>query len=167
MAAGFLAWEGSPTGYAPHSGLTWKEVREPLARLEDERAGLMAEVVIWPLAVLARGGCLEWVAVEQSSALPAAIEEALFAELTQAGWHTTEAWTLDAVDYGAASHRVRRFMAVCRGPKPFVDLHPAKPFPTATFAECVGWHRPDDPHPRKPPRRPGHRPSQGRRLAQR
>jgi site-specific DNA-cytosine methylase len=138
-AAGFLPWEGTPTGCAPRSGLTWDEVREPLAQLDDARAGLMTEVVIWPLAMLARGGWLEWVAVEQSSKLPAPIEQALFAELKQAGFHTTEAWTLDAVDYGAASHRVRRFMAAYRGPEPFVDLHPTEPFPTTTFAECVGW----------------------------
>ncbi|MEU6965090.1 hypothetical protein [Streptomyces chrestomyceticus] len=154
-AAGFLPWDGSPTGYAPRSGMTWDEVREPLARLEDARAGLMAEVVIWPLAMLARGSMVEWVAVEQSSALPAAIEEALFAELTHAGWHTTEAWTLDAVTYGAASHRRRRFMAAYRAQQPFVDLIPAAPLPAPTFAEVVGWrtgrtyltrgHRPVDP----------------------
>ncbi|MFD4247561.1 hypothetical protein ACFWP3_39150 [Streptomyces sp. NPDC058525] len=139
-AAGFLPWQDSPTGYAPRTGLSWAEVREPLAQLEDSRAGLMAEVAIWPLAMLARGaGALEWVMVEQSDKLPAEIEEALFGELRNAGWHTTEGWTLDAVDYGAASHRVRRFMTAYRGPKPFVDLYPAHPFPTTTFAECVGW----------------------------
>ncbi|MGW9440598.1 hypothetical protein [Streptomyces sp. NPDC055607] len=140
-AAGFLPWDGLPTGFAPRSGLTWDEVREPLADLEDERAGLMAEVIIWPLAMLARWNeTLEWVAVEQSSALPAQIEDALFAELTGAGWHTTEAWTLDAVNYGAASHRKRRFMAAYRGEtKPFVDLTPTAPFPATTFAEVVGW----------------------------
>ncbi|MFJ3914345.1 DNA cytosine methyltransferase [Streptomyces vinaceus] len=156
-AAGFLPWDGSPTGFAPRSGLTWDEVRAPLAELEDERAGLMAEVIIWPLAMLARWNeSLEWVAVEQSSALPAQIEDALFEELTGAGWHTTEAWTLDAVNYGAASHRKRRFMAAYRGEtKPFVDLTPTTTFPATTFAEVVGWptgrtiltrgHRPLDP----------------------
>ncbi|MFF2572724.1 hypothetical protein [Streptomyces sp. NPDC058084] len=140
-AAGFLPWDGSPTGFAPRSGLTWDEVREPLAELEDARAGLMAEVIIWPLAMLARwNDSLEWVAVEQSSALPEQIEEALFAELTGAGWHTTEAWTLDAVNYGSASHRKRRFMAAYRGEStPFVDLTPTAPFPSPTFAEVVGW----------------------------
>jgi site-specific DNA-cytosine methylase len=153
-AAGFLPWDGSPTGYAPRSGETWDEVRAPLAQLEDARAGLMAEVVIWPLAMLAQGSSVEWVAVEQSSALPTQIEDALFAELTNAGWHTTEAWTLDAVTYGG-SHRKRRFMAAYRSETPFVDLTPARPFPTRTFAEVVGWptgrtfltrgHRPVDP----------------------
>ncbi|MEU8526419.1 hypothetical protein AB0C77_12605 [Streptomyces sp. NPDC048629] len=140
-AAGYLPWDGSETGFAPRSGMTWDEVREPLAELEDPRAGLMAEVVIWPLAMLARWNeSLEWVAVEQSSALPAQIEQALFEQLTGAGWHTAEAWTLDAVTYGAASHRKRRFMAAYRGEaKPFVDLTPAAPFPTTTFAEVVGW----------------------------
>lgn len=140
-AAGFLPWEHSETGYAPRSGDTWEEVRAPLAELEDPRAGLMAEVIIWPLGMLARTGAnlLECVMVEQSSALPRQIEEALFGELTQAGWHTTEAWTLDAVDYGA-SHRKRRFMAAHRGAeKPFVDVVPATPIPAPTFAQVVGW----------------------------
>ncbi|MFI2764922.1 hypothetical protein ACH5A3_39840 [Streptomyces echinatus] len=155
-AAGFVPCEHSPTGYAPRSGDTWDEVRAPLAQLEDPRAGLMAEVIIWPLGMLSRpGSILECVMVEQSSALPRQIEDALFSELTTAGWHTTEAWTLDAVDYGA-SHRKRRFMAAHRGPeKPFVDVVPAEPIPAPTFAEVVGWptgrtyltrgHRPVDP----------------------
>ncbi|MFE3601384.1 hypothetical protein [Streptomyces sp. NPDC059142] len=156
-AAGFLPWEHSETGYAPRSGDTWDEVRAPLAELEDPNAGLMAEVAIWPLGMLARPGnnLLECVMVEQSSALPRQIEEALFGELTQAGWHTTEAWTLDAVDYGA-SHRKRRFMTAYRGTeKPFVEVFPAAPIPAPTFAQVVGWptgrtyltrgHRPVDP----------------------
>ena len=142
--AGFFPLGGSPTGRAgryTRYETTWDEIREPLAQLEDARAGLMAEVALWPLAMLARGnGSLEWVAVEQSSALPARIEDSLFEALTHAGWHTTEAWTLDAVTYGAASHRKRRFMAAYRGQaSPFVDLTPAEPFRTTTFAECVGW----------------------------
>ncbi|QDN84383.1 DNA cytosine methyltransferase [Streptomyces sp. RLB3-6] len=138
-AAGFFPWQDARTGYAPRLKMTWDEVREPLAQLEDVRAGLMAEVILWPLAMLARGGSVEWVAVEQSSALPARIETALTDRLTEAGWHTTEAWTLDAVDYGSASHRKRRLMAAYRGESPFVDLRPASPFPVTTFAECVGW----------------------------
>ncbi|MFE4539651.1 hypothetical protein ACFRKB_32075 [Streptomyces scopuliridis] len=130
---------GCEDGYAPRSRMTWEEVREPLEQLEDARAGLMAEVVIWPLAMLARGGSVEWVAVEQSSALPARIEAALMDRLSEAGWHTTEAFTLDAVDYGSASHRKRRLMAAYRGEPPFVDLTPTEPFPVTTFAEVVGW----------------------------
>ncbi|MGV9252319.1 hypothetical protein [Streptomyces sp. NPDC003697] len=56
---------------APRSGETWPEVRAQLAGLEDERAGLMAGAAIWPLAMLCSNGSVEWVAVEQSSALPA------------------------------------------------------------------------------------------------
>ncbi|MEH0589805.1 hypothetical protein QA942_39570 [Streptomyces sp. B21-106] len=130
---------GCEDGYAPRLKMTWDEVREPLEQLEDARAGLMAEVVIWPLAMLARGGSVEWVAVEQSSALPARIEAALMDRLSEAGWHTTEAFTLDAVDYGSASHRKRRLMAAYRGERPFVSLTPAEPFPVTTFAEVVGW----------------------------
>ncbi|MFI8178028.1 hypothetical protein ACIF6H_32565 [Streptomyces microflavus] len=130
---------GCEDGYAPRSRMTWDEVREPLEELEDARAGLMAEVVIWPLAMLARGGSVEWVAVEQSSALPARIEAALMDRLSEAGWHTTEAFTLDAIDYGSASHRKRRLMAAYRGERPFVDLTPTEPFPVTTFAEVVGW----------------------------
>ncbi|GAA1011499.1 DNA cytosine methyltransferase [Streptomyces thermogriseus] len=138
-AEGGDAAPGCEDGYAPRTGMTWEEVREPLQQLEDARAGLMAEVVIWPLAMLAAHGSVEWVAVEQSSALPARIEAALMDRLREAGWHTTEAWTLDAVDYGAASHRKRRLMAAYRGERPFVDLKPAQPFPVTTFAQCVGW----------------------------
>ncbi|MET8859626.1 hypothetical protein [Streptomyces sp. NPDC004579] len=130
---------GCEDGFAPRCEMSWDEVREPLKQLEDARAGLMAEVVIWPLAMLAHGGSVEWVAVEQSSALPARIEAALMDTLSQAGWHTTEAFTLDAVDYGSASHRKRRLMAAYRGERPFVDLTPAEPFPVTTFAQCVGW----------------------------
>ncbi|MEV6179931.1 hypothetical protein [Streptomyces sp. NPDC052015] len=130
---------GCEDGYAPRLKMTWDEVREPLEQLEDPRAGLMAEVVIWPLAMLARGGSVEWVAVEQSSALPARIEAALMDRLSEAGWHTTEAFTLDAVDYGSASHRKRRLMAAYRGERPFVALTPAEPFPVTTFAQVVGW----------------------------
>ncbi|MFF3256475.1 hypothetical protein ACFYWP_37090 [Actinacidiphila glaucinigra] len=130
---------GCDDGYAPRTQMTWDEVREPLSQLEDARAGLMAEVVLWPLAILARGGSVEWIAVEQTSALPEPIEAALMDRLTEAGWHTTEAWTLDAVDYGAASHRKRRLMAAYRGQRPFVDLTPTKAFPTTTFAQVAGW----------------------------
>ncbi|MEU6070515.1 DNA cytosine methyltransferase [Streptomyces sp. NPDC047082] len=138
-AAGFYPWHESPSGYAPRLNMTWDEVREPLARLEDERAGLMTEVVIWPLAMLTRGSSVEWVVVEQSSALPARIENALLDQFTQAGWATTEAWTLDAVTYGSASHRKRRFMAAYRTTTPVVSLTPAEPFPVTTFAQCAGW----------------------------
>ncbi|MEW1551950.1 hypothetical protein [Streptomyces tsukubensis] len=130
---------GCEDGYAPRSRTSWAEVREPLEQLEDARAGLMAEVVIWPLAMLARGGSVEWVAVEQSSALPTRIEAALRDRLSEAGWHTTEAFTLDAVDYGSASHRRRRLIAAYRGERPFVSLVPAEPFPATTFAQVVGW----------------------------
>ncbi|MER8039352.1 DNA cytosine methyltransferase [Streptomyces hydrogenans] len=143
-AAGFLALvdaEGRDAGFARRSGESWEEVREPLAGLEDPRAGLMAEVTIWPLAMLARGGSVEWVAVEQSSALPAEIEAALMAEFVQAGWGTVEAETLDAVDYGAASHRRRRFLTAHRSRSPFVAVRPAAPLPRVTFAECAGWER--------------------------
>ncbi|MFI1258979.1 DNA cytosine methyltransferase [Streptomyces netropsis] len=141
-AAGFCATvdaDGVDAGFAPRSGDSWQEVRADLEALEDPRAGLMAEVVIWPLAMLGRGGSVEWVAVEQSSALPSEIENALFAEFDQAGWRTVEAVTLDAVDYGAASHRKRRFMTAYRTATPFVDVRPSAPFPGTTFAECVGW----------------------------
>ncbi|MEU5164298.1 hypothetical protein AB0G74_32420 [Streptomyces sp. NPDC020875] len=137
--AGGSAAPGCEDGYAPRARMSWDEVREPLAQLEDARAGLMAEVVIWPLAMLARGGSVEWVAVEQSSALPARIEAALMDRLSDAGWHTTEAFTLDAVDYGSASHRKRRLMAAFRGQAPFVSLAPAEPFPATTFAQVAGW----------------------------
>ncbi|WP_069874822.1 DNA cytosine methyltransferase [Streptomyces malaysiensis] len=141
-AAGFFALvdaEGNDAGAAPRSGDSWDDVRAPLAGLDDVRAGLMAEVVLWPLAMLTRGGAVEWVAVEQSSALPPEIESALFDEFRQAGWGTVEAETLDAANLGAASHRKRRFMTAYRTTVPFIDVRPAEPMPVTTFAECVGW----------------------------
>ncbi|MCX5426131.1 DNA cytosine methyltransferase [Streptomyces sp. NBC_00078] len=143
-AAGFLALvdaEGRDAGNAPRSGESWEDVRAPLAELDDPRAGLMAEVVVWPLAMLARGGSVEWVAVEQSSALPSEIERGLINEFVQAGWGTVEAETLDAVRYGAASHRKRRFLTAHRTRSPFVSVHPTEAFPVTTFAECAGWER--------------------------
>ncbi|MFJ2067230.1 DNA cytosine methyltransferase [Streptomyces albidoflavus] len=143
-AAGFLALvdaEGRDAGTAPRSGESWEDVRAPLAELDDPRAGLMAEVVVWPLAMLARGGSVEWVAVEQSSALPSEIERGLINEFVQAGWGTVEAETLDAVRYGAASHRKRRFLTAHRTRSPFVSVHPTEAFPVTTFAECAGWER--------------------------
>lgn len=143
-AGGFFALvddEGQDAGSAPRSGESWDDVRAPLAELDDPRAGLMAEVVLWPLAMIARGGSVEWVAVEQSSALPAEIEAALTAELVQAGWGTVEAETLDAVRYGSPSHRRRRFLSAFRTAAPFVSIHPAEDFPVTTFAECAGWAR--------------------------
>ncbi|MFE4496055.1 DNA cytosine methyltransferase [Streptomyces niveus] len=143
-AGGFFALvddEGQDAGSAPRSGESWDDVRAPLAELDDPRAGLMAEVVLWPLAMIARGGSVEWVAVEQSSALPAEIEAALTAELIQAGWGTVEAETLDAVRYGSPSHRRRRFLSAFRTTAPFVSIHPAEDFPVTTFAECAGWAR--------------------------
>ncbi|MFD4020605.1 DNA cytosine methyltransferase [Streptomyces sindenensis] len=133
--------QGRDAGYAPRTGESWDEVREPLAELADPRAGLMAEVTLWPLAMLARGGSVEWVAVEQSSALPAEIEAALAAQFEGAGWATVEAETLDAVEYGAASHRRRRFLTAHRSRSPFVPVRPAAPLPAVTFAECAGWER--------------------------
>jgi site-specific DNA-cytosine methylase len=125
--------------YAPPTGDTWDEVREAIAELDDPRAGLMAEVAIWPLAMLARDGSLEWVAVEQSSALPAEIEHALADQFRQALWHTVEAETLDAADYGAASHRKRRFLTFYRHRAPYIPVRPATPFPVTTFAQVAGW----------------------------
>jgi site-specific DNA-cytosine methylase len=122
-----------------HEDWIWDDIRAPLEALADPRAGLMLEVVIWPLAMLARGGSVEWVAVEQSSALPQEIEQALFAELTVGGLKTIEAETLDAVDYGAASRRRRRILTAYRTTTPYVDVRPAEPLPTTTFAQCVGW----------------------------
>ncbi|TGB01816.1 DUF3560 domain-containing protein [Streptomyces palmae] len=140
-AAGFLAVHGAPTGYAPRSGDTWEEVRAPLTALDDERAGLMAEVAIWPLAMLCRGGALQWVAVEQSSALPQQIEEALFTEFRQAGWGQTLSEVLEAADHGAPTRRKRRFMTMHRSAAPLPAAEPANPLPVVTFAEALGWDK--------------------------
>jgi len=148
-AAGFIMVDDAGDGvegFAPPSGASWAEVRAPLAALEDHRTGLMAEAVIWPLALQAKYDNVRWVAMEQSSNLLLSraaeyVVEAITSEYYAAGWEHAQFDLLDAADYGAASKRRRSFLVCMRYSRPFVDYRPATPFPTTTWAQCMGWEK--------------------------
>ncbi|MFI6658043.1 DNA cytosine methyltransferase [Streptomyces sp. NPDC050523] len=123
----------------PRSDYTWEEIREPLVELKDKRAGLMAEVAIWPLAMLAAGGRIEWVAMEQSSALPEEIETALRDQFEQAAWRHVEFTTLEASKYGTATRRRRRFLMAVRAGSPVIPTTPTEPIPVTSYAAALEW----------------------------
>lgn len=129
---------GYHEGYAPRSGATWDEVRATLAGLTDERIGLMAEVVIWPLGLQAAGAPIAWMAMEQSSNLPERVLEDLSIEFGCADWFRTSWAVLEAADLGVASRRKRTFMIATR--HKWVDITPpAAPMPVTSMAEALGW----------------------------
>ncbi|WP_100112372.1 DNA cytosine methyltransferase [Streptomyces alboflavus] len=148
-AAGFITVDDAGDGmegYAPPTGESWDEVRAPLAALKDRRTGLMAEAVIWPLALQAKHGRIRWVAMEQSSNLlkaPAAqyVVEAIQTEFHAAGWEYTRFSLVEAADYGTASKKNRAFMVAMRYSRPFISPAPGKPFPVTTWAACMGWDK--------------------------
>lgn len=148
-AAGFITVDDAGDGlegYAPPTGASWAEVRAPLAALDDPRTGLMAEVVIWPLALQAKYGNIRWVAMEQSSNLLKSpvteyVVEAISSEFYGAGWEYAQFSLLEAADYGAASKRRRSFLVSMRYTRPFVDYRPSTPFPVTTWAHCMGWEK--------------------------
>ncbi|WP_424892331.1 hypothetical protein [Streptomyces sp. XH2] len=148
-AAGFIMVDDAGDGmegYAPPTGATWDEVRAPLAALKDQRTGLMAEAVIWPLALQAKFGNIRWVAMEQSSNLlksPAAqyVVEAISSEFYGAGWEYAKFELVDAVTYGLASRKNRTFLVCMRYTRPFISHQPSEPFPVTTWAACMGWEK--------------------------
>ncbi|MFI6688414.1 DNA cytosine methyltransferase [Streptomyces sp. NPDC050485] len=148
-AAGFIIVDDAGDGmegYAPPTGATWDEVRAPLAALEDGRTGLMAEAVIWPLALQAKHNNVRWVAMEQSSNLLKAkvarhVVEAIASEFYGAGWEYADFTLIEAAEYGAASNRNRTFMVCMRYTRPFVSYRPGTPIPTTTWAACMGWEK--------------------------
>ncbi|MET9642539.1 DNA cytosine methyltransferase [Streptomyces syringium] len=129
-------------GYSGFTGplLTFDEVRSPIADMTDERIGLIAEVLIWSLALTAQWDNLRWLAMEQSSALPENILDGIREELWAADWCSAEYRVLDAVDYGLASRRKRVFLMAAR--HAYVDMEaltPKAPLPSTTAAEALGW----------------------------
>ncbi|MFD3514851.1 DNA cytosine methyltransferase [Streptomyces sp. NPDC058657] len=129
---------GYHSGYAPRSGASWADVRTSLDGLTDERIGLMAEVVIWPLGLQAAGAPIAWMAMEQSSNLPERVLEDLSIEFGCADWFRTSWAVLEAADLGVASRRKRTFMIATRDK--WVDIAPpAAPMPVATMADALGW----------------------------
>jgi len=129
-------------GYGGFTGplLTLDEARSPIAQMTDERIGMIAETLIWSLSLTARYDTLKWLAMEQSSALPEIVLEALSDELVIADWCSVGYQVLDAADVGLASHRRRTFLVA--GRHHFVDLkamQPSEPVPSRTAAEALGW----------------------------
>ncbi|MBF9071792.1 DNA cytosine methyltransferase [Streptacidiphilus fuscans] len=132
------AWDG----FAGFTGslLTLDEARSPIAQMTDERIGLIAETLIWSLALTARYDQLDWLAMEQSSALPEEVLQALAEELLCADWCDVRWQTLDAVDFGLASRRKRTFLTGGRHMK--IDLAamvPSSPVEPMTAARALGW----------------------------
>ncbi|MFI1799829.1 DNA cytosine methyltransferase [Streptomyces sp. NPDC020379] len=116
------------------------EVRAMAEDLTDDRIGLLAEVVIWGLALSATWDGFSWVAMEQSSALPEVIIDGIRSEFRCADWLSVDFQVLDAVEYGLASRRKRVFMLAAR--HRFLDAARTKPvseIPTTTAAQALGW----------------------------
>ncbi|MEU5427639.1 DNA cytosine methyltransferase [Streptomyces olivoreticuli] len=117
------------------------EVRSMSKQLTDERLGLIAEVVIWGLALGSQTPGFSWMAMEQSSALPENIIEGIRDEFRCGDeWLSTKFELLDAVDYGLASRRKRSFMLASR--YGFTDskrLVPLREIPATTAAQALGW----------------------------
>ncbi|MGI5530180.1 DNA cytosine methyltransferase [Streptomyces syringium] len=117
------------------------EVRAMSSQLTDERLGLIAEIVIWGLALSVQSSHFSWMAMEQSSALPEVIIDGIRGEFRCADeWLDTGFQILDAVTYGLASRRKRNFWLASR--YGFIDwrrLTPVREIPTTTAAEALGW----------------------------
>ncbi|MEY9956831.1 DNA cytosine methyltransferase [Streptacidiphilus sp. MAP5-52] len=132
------AWDG----YAGFTGslLSLDEARSPIEQMSDERIGLIAETLIWSLALTARYDELDWLAMEQSSALPEEVLEALSEELHCADWCDVRWQTLDAMDFGLASRRKRTFMV--GGRHRYINLAemlPSSPVEPMSAAKALGW----------------------------
>ncbi|MEU7643328.1 hypothetical protein [Streptomyces huasconensis] len=116
------------------------EVRAMAQDLTDERIGLLAEVVIWGLALSTVGEDFRWIAMEQSSTLPEVIIDGIRDEFRCADWLSVDFQVLDAVEYGLASRRKRAFMLASR--HRYVDTARTKPvseIPTTTAAQALQW----------------------------
>ncbi|OII68299.1 DNA cytosine methyltransferase [Streptomyces sp. CC77] len=116
------------------------KVRAMAKDLTDERIGLLAEVVIWGLALSAVGEDFCWVAMEQSSALPEVIIDGIRDEFRCADWLSVDFQVLDAVEYGLASRRKRTFMLASR--HRYLDAArtlPVSEIPETSAAQALQW----------------------------
>ncbi|MBV6695552.1 DNA cytosine methyltransferase [Kitasatospora aureofaciens] len=129
-------------GYGGFTGplLTYDEARCLVPQMTDERIGLIAETLIWSLALTARYDNLRWLAMEQSSALPEIVLDALRDELYIADWCSAKYQVLDAADTGLASHRRRVYLVA--GRHHYVNIQamqPTTPIAARTAAQALGW----------------------------
>ncbi|MFF4344752.1 DNA cytosine methyltransferase [Kitasatospora sp. NPDC001540] len=116
------------------------EVRAMAKDMTDQRVALLAEVVIWGLALSAGSRDFRWIAMEQSSSLPQAVIDGIREEFQCADWLTVDFQVLDAADYGLASRRKRAFMLAAR--HRYLDLAGTRPvtaLPTTTAAQALNW----------------------------
>ncbi|WP_203863482.1 DNA cytosine methyltransferase, partial [Planobispora rosea] len=142
VACGICGDDENWQGDAGYTGplLTLDEVRAPIAEMTDERIGLIAEVLIWALTLTSTYDNLQWLAMEQSSALPEIVMDGIREELYCADWCSAEYQILDAVDYGLASRRKRVFLMACR--HRYLDLsalQPRRALPVTTAAQALSW----------------------------
>ncbi|OEJ34176.1 hypothetical protein [Streptomyces subrutilus] len=99
---------GVESSFREPSGRTWEEVREEVREDYQGNDGfLMLEIAVWVNGLKAAGAPLEWVAVEQSSKLPAEIVGEIRADFQLSGWAMADVRIEDAAQYGAPAHRVR------------------------------------------------------------
>jgi site-specific DNA-cytosine methylase len=128
----FEGWSG------PIYGLD--EVRAMAKDMTDARVALLAEVVIWGLALTVHSQEFRWIAMEQSHALPEAVIEGIREELQIAEWCSVDFEILDAADYGLASRRKRTFMLASR--YRYLDkagTRPVSAIPPTIAAKALGW----------------------------
>ncbi|MFF2955699.1 DNA cytosine methyltransferase [Kitasatospora sp. NPDC057965] len=134
------AWDGNGGWTGPL--LSRADVREPIAQMSDPSIGLIAETVIWALTLTARFDALCWLAMEQSSALPHVVTDALRDALDLADWYSSDVRTLDAADIGLASHRRRTYLVAGRHQGVSLSAaQPADPMPARTAAQALGWRQ--------------------------
>jgi DNA (cytosine-5)-methyltransferase 1 len=132
---GDIAYDGSP--------YTLAEVRAMYDELTDPRLGLITEALIWPLTLTALGGGIQWIAMEQSHALPEIILESLSDHLRTAGWFDVRWQVINAKDFGVASSRPRVFMIAFRYKRGDLSgLEPLDEFAQTSAATALNW--PDD-----------------------
>ncbi|MCG6496971.1 hypothetical protein [Kitasatospora sp. A2-31] len=133
-------WDGNAGWTGPL--LSRAGVREPIAEMTRPDIGLIAETLIWSLTLTAKFDALRWLAMEQSSALPTDVLDALADALELADWYTSDYETLDAADVGLASHRRRTYFVA--GRHQMVSLRTAQPIdptPARTAAQALGWQK--------------------------
>ncbi|WP_432156022.1 DNA cytosine methyltransferase [Streptomyces sp. bgisy153] len=124
---------------ATPSETTWSEIRAMADAMPDKRAGLMAEVLIWPLALQLQGAPISWLAMEQSDNLPQEVREGIETELAVAGRSQQQWVELDAAAYGVATHRRRVFLMATRHGRIPGSVRSARPIAEQTFAAAFGW----------------------------
>lgn len=131
-------WDGNCGWTGPL--ITRNDAREPISRMTDPGIGLVAESALWALSLSACYDHLQWLAMEQSSALPSIVPDAIGEVLEMADWCDSAQWKLDAADVGLASHRRRTYLIAGRHRYvKFNAVDPDDPVPARTAAEALGW----------------------------